>query len=124
MTEEEAKEFKCKCGLFGIITDANPPHYKKLSCSSLCGESKHLAWIKKPESNNRRASSKNLIKKYSKGFCELCLVDEITLKSKGRYLEAHHVIEYKDGGTDERDNIQLVCNLCHTEIHNRRALVS
>jgi 5-methylcytosine-specific restriction endonuclease McrA len=35
-------------------------------------------------------------------------------------LEAHHIIEVKDGGLDERDNIMIACKECHSGIHRIR----
>lgn len=35
------------------------------------------------------------------------------------YLEYHHLIEKNNGGTDDYDNIILLCARCHAIIHNR-----
>ncbi len=35
------------------------------------------------------------------------------------YLEYHHLIEKINGGTDDFDNIILLCARCHAIIHNR-----
>lgn len=35
-------------------------------------------------------------------------------------LEFHHIIPKTEGGTDEYDNLILVCACCHAAIHNRK----
>lgn len=36
------------------------------------------------------------------------------------FLEFHHIIAKTDGGSDEYDNLILVCACCHAAIHNRK----
>ena len=36
------------------------------------------------------------------------------------FLVFHHIIPKKEGGTDEYDNLILVCACCHSAIHNRK----
>jgi hypothetical protein len=31
----------------------------------------------------------------------------------GWSLEAHHVVPFADGGSEDRENIQIVCTSCH-----------
>ena len=35
-------------------------------------------------------------------------------------LEFHHILPKTEGGTDEYDNLILVCACCHAAIHNRK----
>lgn len=95
-----------------VSPDEGIPHYSRLRCSNC---DKTLGWGKKPDSKSRPANHSELIKKYSKGFCTLCL-----RPSKGLCMNAHHIIEYKDGGLSSEDNIQIVCNACHGIIHHVR----
>jgi formate-dependent nitrite reductase cytochrome c552 subunit len=32
-------------------------------------------------------------------------------------LHIHHIVAQSDGGTDEVDNLTLLCNSCHRELH-------
>jgi len=34
-----------------------------------------------------------------------------------RFLELHHVIHHVAGGSNELDNLQTLCNVCHDEVH-------
>lgn len=37
--------------------------------------------------------------------------------SDPRFLELHHVIHHATGGSNELDNLQTLCNVCHDEVH-------
>ncbi|MDA3950427.1 MAG: HNH endonuclease signature motif containing protein [Spirochaeta sp.] len=37
--------------------------------------------------------------------------------SDPRFLELHHVIHHAAGGTNEMENLQTLCNVCHDEVH-------
>ena len=75
---------------------------------------KFVAWIPKPESKKRKASGKSLIKeKDLNPICEMCLCLD--------NLEVHHVKEVKEGGTDDKDNLRVLCNSCHTLTHTLRS---
>lgn len=97
-------------------------HHGKEVCNG-CG--KFLRWIPKPDNEKvrRPAKHRDLVKKYSKGFCELCLKSEVELPN-GQGLEAQHVIEFQDGGTEGRENIWIVCTACHKLIHWMRHHIS
>jgi 5-methylcytosine-specific restriction endonuclease McrA len=92
-------------------------HYARLDCAK-CGRFKK--WITKPDSDptkyRRPQLHQDLAGKYGRGFCELCLCQKDDLP-KGRTLEAQHVIEFKDGGGSERENIWIVCTGCQRLIH-------
>ena len=111
------------CGYEGHATETlreTGVHYSDLSCPAC---NRHLGFGKKPESDptkyKRPKSHQQLVKKYSRGFCEMCLAKEDQLP-KGQTLEANHVIEYTNGGEPTRDNIWIVCTACHRLIHWRR----
>lgn len=47
----------------------------------------------------------------------MCRREELPLPE---VLEAHHVVEVQEGGSDERDNLWIVCTACHSMIHYLR----
>jgi len=49
----------------------------------------------------------------------MCLIKEVDLPPR-ETLEGHHVVEYANGGTDDADNVWVVCTACHKLIHWRR----
>ncbi len=98
--------------------ELNGPHYARAECAA-CG--KFFDWIKKPdlEKASRPAAHRELVKKFGEGFCQSCLLREEHLPH-GETLEGHHVIEFKDGGTSDRQNVWILCTACHHWIHWRR----
>ena len=94
------------------------PHYAAERCLN-CG--RHLRWIPKPDSEKARrpAAHRELVRKFGRGFCELCLLAENDLPG-GQTLEGHHVVPFAAGGTDEQHNVQILCTGCHRFIHWRR----
>lgn len=84
---------------------------------------RYLCWVPKPNDDatkyRRPASHKELADKYSQGFCELCMRDEKDLPAP-QVLEGHHVVEFDDGGSNERSNVWVVCTACHRLIHHQR----
>ncbi len=111
------------CRRCGVETDhavtvlQKSVHYAELRCST-CGA--HNGFLSKPDSDptkyKRPNAHTNLVEKFSRGFCEMCLVRKEDLP-KGQTLEAQHVQEFKDGGSAERANIWIVCTGCHRLIH-------
>lgn len=98
--------------------EATGLHYARLVCG---GCKRYIKFVGKPDELKvkRPAIHRDLVEKYSKGYCELCLRRKEELR-KGQTLEAQHVIEFKDGGTEVRDNIWVVCTPCHKFIHHIR----
>lgn len=92
-------------------------HYAKIECINC---RRFIRWLSKPESDptkyKRPNAHKDLVSKFSNGFCEMCLRDQNNLP-KGQTLEAQHVIEFQDGGSEKRENIWIVCTACHRWIH-------
>jgi 5-methylcytosine-specific restriction endonuclease McrA len=117
MTENVACT-KCGCEERKEELTPNLVHYGKLVCAG-CG--KMLTWIPKPdvEKSRRPANHNSLVKKYSRGFCELCLrgLEELPARQT---LEGHHVLEYDDGGDSTRENVQILCTACHKHVHHVR----
>lgn len=95
-------------------------HYSKILCAD-CNAFKY--WGKKPDSEKpkspRAEVSKTLVQQYSRGFCEICLRPSVELPLP-ETLEGHHVIPVTEQGTDDRENIQIVCTACHRWIHHQR----
>jgi len=109
---------KCpKCPDATLVTVLTPQmsHYGRLICSNCY---RHVDWAKKPENEGkkRRASKhRDLVAKYSKGYCQLCMrkIEELPPKC---VLTAHHVERYCENGSAEPDNIWIVCTDCHSLI--------
>lgn len=92
-------------------------HYARADCSE-CG--RFVRWLPKPqEGKRRRKGQAALLRRYSNEHCELCMRKSGDLPLP-QVLEAHHVVEVKDGGTDERENVWVVCTHCHRLIHHFR----
>lgn len=116
-----AKKPPCKrCGSMKEFTETLRPtgqHYSDLKCSD-CG-----AWndfgtkpLDDPTKYKRPNAHRDLVKKYGRGVCEMCCQKQEQLP-KGQTLEAQHVVEYADGGSEDRENIWIVCTGCHRLIH-------
>lgn len=94
-------------------------HYARVTCYD-CGM--FLRWLPKPENaktSRRESGHRNLIAKFSRGYCEMCLCPEADLQA-GQALEAHHVHEYHEGGEPARDNLWILCTECHALVNWRR----
>ena len=107
--------------LVEVISPNRGGHYGKLVCRN-CND-RFIKWLPKPKEaktpDPRSEVSKKLVTKYSQGFCEICLRCDRDLP-KPQTLEGHHIIQVKDGGTDDNSNIQIVCTACHRLIHWQR----
>ena len=79
----------------------------------------HLCFIKHTKSKNRESKHKELVKESNINYCEWCMrtKDEIPLPGT---LEAHHIVEYANGGTDDLSNILILCTACHKQCHHDR----
>jgi 5-methylcytosine-specific restriction protein A len=72
-----------------------------------------------PASNKRYSGSwKQISKAYRQAnpLCELCLAD-------GQLVPAdlvHHKRKLTDGGTNDRSNLQALCQECHSRLHAER----
>ena len=116
---------KCRqCGFEGEAKEVLRPdgvHYSNLLCP-VC-DTHTGGFGKKPDSDptkyKRPKAHTELVKKFSRGICEMCLAKKDDLP-KGQTLEAHHVIEYQDGGEATRENTWIVCTGCHRLINWRR----
>lgn len=102
-----------------VLTVTRSPHYAAVFCRAC---QRHLRWLGKPDRERirRPAAHRDLARRYSRGWCELCLTRETDLPA-GQTLEGHHVVEYQDGGSDARENVWVVCSACARLIHWRRS---
>ena len=106
------------------VTPRNDMHGTDVRCIE-CG--RHLGFGGKPDSEKtaakRPANQRDLVAKFSRGFCEMCGVGADELPSLEK-LEAHHVARYAAGGEPTRENIWIVCTPCHRLIEWRRTYMS
>jgi hypothetical protein len=114
-------------GLRIVLMDRGP-HYAKVICDD-CRE-RFVTWVGKPDKPKAKRDGRSkellaIIRADREGeplYCEVCLRDERDLPA-GAWMEAHHVLEYQDGGSDSPRNLTPVCNECHQLIHWRRRTV-
>ena len=114
----------CKiCGKVasGTLLPGANPHYAGWKCDT-CNT--HY-WLSKPDDDptkhKRTAAHRDLVKKYSRGYCEMCLRTEDKIKEQpNQTLEAQHVIEHSHGGESTRENIWILCTPCHKYVHHVR----
>lgn len=65
---------------------------------------------KKHKVNDVRALKQRLIE--TRGSqCERCGYNNVDI------LVVHHIVRRSDGGTNELENLQLLCPTCHAEVH-------
>lgn len=62
------------------------------------------------------------IPKEWRAFCWTCRRDShhLSLLRPVVVLQVHHVIPVEDGGSDDPQNLQVLCAECHAEVHRRR----
>ena len=109
-----------RCHSPNLVQTPTPkgPHHAREECGD-CG--RFVRWVPKPESERirRPAAHRDLVRKYGRGFCELCLIREGRLPA-GQTLVGHHVIEYQDGGEPKRENVWILCTKCEKLVHLMR----
>ncbi len=96
------------------------PHYSKQQCPQ-CG--RFLAFGKKPENEGKRGKNKHTPESLGISHCQMCGREKGRLGSRG-VLEAHHIDEIHDGGSDTPENIWVVCTSCHKLIHHQRTYLN
>jgi hypothetical protein len=100
-------------------------HYAKVICVA-CDDA-FVTWAPKPTTkpvpkDGRKKRLLETLRAYYDPeplYCLMCLGDERTFP-EGVWLEAHHILEHQDGGTDDPINLQPLCNECHSLVHWRR----
>ena len=86
-----------------------------------CNSTNWYPLERKTESNKRDNTDKNLIKKFGKDYCEICLVPKDVYPN---HFEMHHIIEVQNGGESTADNLLCVCISCHKLIHHQRTYLA
>lgn len=111
------------CGsnqMFRLIGNHRGGHYARIECASC---KRFIKWEGKPKElkavDPRSEVSKKLVARYSQGFCELCLRRKEDLPEP-QTLEGHHKVQVSQGGTDDRENLWILCTACHRWIHWQR----
>lgn len=118
---------KCNCcgheGPHPVQVMSEGKHYARVDCGEC---SRFLRWLPKPDGEptkyKRPKEHRDLVRKFSHGFCELCLIREEQMP-KGEALEGHHVREFQDGGEATRENTWILCTACHAFVNWRRTYV-
>ena len=111
-----AKDFeRCECGQhhlkFGYIESNNSMNVYCLHCNKKY--SKGLKQLKNKNSRtNKHLYYADEMKEAGRYFCEVCFAD--------KHLKVHHIKEVRNGGSDERDNLCLLCEHCHNVVHSIR----
>ena len=112
----------CKSECLQIYENVTPPHYGEAYCP-FC--QRHSHWIKNPDKTNRRQSGvklRKLIPNSLQNTCEICLRTKSELNNLNLSFEVHHVIPVDQQGSDEAENLRLVCSQCHELIHRHREI--
>ena len=103
-----------------VVLTPDLPHYGKQICPRCKA---FLKWVPKPDSDaskyRRPESHRELVARYSTGKCQSCQYPADKLPGR-QVLEAHHLVPYEAGGSDERDNILILCTGCHRLEHLKR----
>jgi len=119
--EDEVICKKCKySGPHKLTLTPDSIHYGRLDCGN-CGA--YIRIEPKPDSDaskyRRPSAHRELVEKYSTGICQSCRYPQDKLPGR-QVLEAHHLVPYEAGGSDERDNILILCTGCHRLEHLKR----
>jgi hypothetical protein len=91
-----------------------------------CAEHGHF-WVPKPAGEKPARPKRNwrLIDEIPREWREFCW----TCRREAQHLaqlrpvvvlQVHHVIPVRDGGSDDLQNLQVLCAECHAEVHRRR----
>jgi 5-methylcytosine-specific restriction endonuclease McrA len=96
-------------------------HYARVDCVEC---DRFLRWLPKPEADRakRPNSHRDLVSRFSRGYCELCGISQADLP-KNETLEGHHVDEFQAGGEPTRENVWILCSACHSLVNWRRTYV-
>jgi hypothetical protein len=124
------------CGAEGCLdvrvidqSEASSPHWAKCHCTA-CGH--FVTFVSKPaalrdgcEQRKRRSQDqlKRLLTEQGRSVtrCEKCTVD--LSDSLGQHMVVHHKIEVQEGGTDDPNNLEVLCVDCHTDTHTARSRI-
>lgn len=109
----------CECGqrhfMFGYLASNNGVNAYCIHCHK-----KSKLGVKQSKNKNSRTSNHlyyvDFQKDKNRFFCELCLCNNTP-------LNVHHIEEVQYGGSDDPDNLQLLCKPCHDVTHAVRTSV-
>jgi hypothetical protein len=111
-----------------IEVEYMPPgstHYAALYCIGDCSNNiynspKFLKWIPKPGTDKRKTNTKKLRKLIpEQTHCVVC--DEAEIDARMPF-HVHHRIPVEKGGTDDANNLLLLCEICHIDWHQTKRL--
>lgn len=60
-----------------------------------------------------------MVSKATRNKLEKCWNNRCAICGDNDYLEVHHLIAKSAGGTDDYDNLILLCACCHAAVHNK-----
>lgn len=60
-----------------------------------------------------------MVSKATRNKLEKCWNSRCAICCGNDYLEVHHLIAKSAGGTDDYDNLILLCACCHAAVHNK-----
>jgi HNH endonuclease len=116
-----------QCNALGELQETESAKHYLQCVRPSCG--KWLDWVQKPKNENKqnRTEHKKLMRNVHesmRSFCWNCNRHEEWLKQlkPALHLEVHHIVEVCNGGQDNSENLQVLCNECHLEVHRRREL--
>lgn len=117
---------RCKTAdALDLILMAAGMHYGKVVCVAC--DSAFVTWAPKPTArptpkDGRKKGLLDALRAHYDPeplFCLICLVDERFMPTN-TWMEAHHIVEYADAGSDHPSNLMPLCNECHAFVGWRR----
>ena len=106
-----------KCGSLNVINEFREDRQQY---GTKCNDCNAYTWQPKEDNKYKRESKHlDLVSKKGLNYCEWCLRKKEDIPPPGT-LEGHHIIEYSDGGSDEINNILILCSSCHKRCHHDR----
>lgn len=132
MPENDFPEYEDPKVLFCSTCDYDA-HIERRQCGPHLGAfcihcTKKIKHLKKLKNLNRRpAKDYTAVRKdkYKRGyaFCSICYRPSTMIVEKtGLQLEVHHILEVQHGGTEDPENLLMVCCDCHNLIHSIRMI--
>jgi hypothetical protein len=105
------------CNSSNVINEFNEG---KQQYGTKCLDCNKYTWQPKIDNKYKRQSKHtDLVNKKDLDYCQWCLRNKTEIPPPGT-LEAHHILEYSEGGTNELDNILILCSSCHKQCHHDR----
>lgn len=102
------KRPEVKCAICDNVVDRNK---RAKYCSKICANAAIRRFPRKPRSDKPR-NWRYLLIVGRGGKCNRCPTDYVAV------LEVHHIIERCNGGTDEEENLEVLCPTCHAIHHH------